>query len=96
MTEERKKEIKNEAVRRFKLRLMHKTFDELTCDGSFILFNMQLALFGSPFNEHFVGRGDFKKFVTNREFHSKEYDKIVRDLFNHYYNKYSKYGSDAK
>tara|TARA_S200002703_G_C3629500_1_gene193324 strand:- start:265 stop:528 length:264 start_codon:yes stop_codon:yes gene_type:complete len=84
LTEDRKKEITNEAITRFELLLKNETFDQITSQGSPIVFNTQLGLYGG-------GPGYFKKFVTYLEYHSKEYDKIIMDLFNHYYSKYSKY-----
>ena len=84
MTKERKKEIKAEAEKRLKLWLSNSSFDEMTCCGSRMQFNMALGLLrGYPFEkEKWMNKDDFKGFVTENEFYSIDYDLILEELFN--------------
>lgn len=90
MTKERQNEIKQEAERRTKLWLEHTTFDRMTFYGSFSLFNELLALHndGVVTLEPGMDSNDFKNFVTEEEFHSKEYETALREVFYEYYEKY--------
>ena len=84
MTEERKEEIKAESKRRLELWLSATSFDEMTVSGSFKRFDMALGLFmGYPFEkEKWMNEEDFGGFVTEKEFYSREYEEILRGLFN--------------
>lgn len=83
MTDKRKEEIKKESKRRLDEWLGNSTFDEMTLGGSLIRFNMAIGLIGCPFrDEHKWMKGkNFKRFVTDEEFDSKEYDEIILELF---------------
>lgn len=83
MTPKRKEKIKAEAQRRLDLWLKHSTFEDMSCDGSKIRFNMSLGLFGGyPFEKPDWMKGlKFNTFVTESEFHSKEYNSIIYELF---------------
>ena len=83
MTEERKKEIKEEAKKRIELWTSNTSFDEMTVCGSFIRFNMAIGLLGGyPFKkEHWMNENDFNGFVTEDEFDSIEYSEILNHLF---------------
>jgi hypothetical protein len=80
MTKQRFNKIKEEAERRLNLWLENSTFDEMSVNGSFVRFNMSLALLGYPFHKEPWMKG-FNKFVTEDEYYSKEYDTIVSALF---------------
>lgn len=83
MTKERKKEIKKEAERRLKLWLSNSSFNEMTCYGSFVRFDMAIGLLGYPFEkEQWMNKDDFDGFVTESEFDSVDYDLILEELFN--------------
>jgi hypothetical protein len=88
MTDIRKKEIITEATKRIKLLLQKYSFDNFTCGGSFLRFNMALSLNGPAFElEKWQNQEDFKKFVTDEEWNSSEYDIIIKELY------YSHYGT---
>jgi hypothetical protein len=77
----RKKEIRKEAKRRLNLWLKHSTFNEMTCYGSYIRFQMALGMAGYPFVKEPWMKGDFERFVFDYEFNSKDFDLIIEDLF---------------
>ena len=81
MTLKRQIEIKNEAERRLNLCLENSSFDKMSVSGSLLRFDMSLSLIGTPVNKE-KWMIDFNKFVTTKEFHSKEYDIIIEELFN--------------
>jgi hypothetical protein len=83
MTEDRKKEIKEEAKRRIDLWLSNASFDEMSVHGSLTRFNMAIGLLGGyPFEkEDWMTESDFDGFVTEDEFNSIEYDDIIEQLF---------------
>ena len=84
MTKKRQNEIKKEAERRTKLWLEYTTFDKMTVAGSFIRFDMALNLYGEGkpiMLESGMDPNEFKGFVNYDEFHSEEYEKVVREVF---------------
>ena len=81
MTAKRQIEIKNEAERRLNLWIENSNFDKMSVSGSLLRFDMSLSLIGTPVNKE-KWMIDFNKFVTTKEFHSKEYDIIIEELFN--------------
>lgn len=83
MTNNRKEKIKEEAQRRLNLWLKHSTFEDMSCDGSKMRFDMSLGLSeGYPFDKPDWMKGQkFNSFVTESEFNSKEYDSIIYQLF---------------
>ena len=84
MTNERKKQIELEARRRLNLWLRYSSFDEMSCAGSMMRFNMSLALIdGYPFEKlDWMKSKDFKNFVTEKEYYSTHYDEIIETLYN--------------
>jgi hypothetical protein len=82
MNEERKKEITNEIQRRLNEWLKHYTFEEITVYGSFMRFEMAIGLNGYPFGkEEWMKNKNFNKFISDEEFYSDEYNKIINDIF---------------
>lgn len=81
MTKDRQKEIKLEAERRINLWLQNSTWAELTEYGSYQEFNYSLMLFGFNYKRKKWMGDDFKIFVSQEEFYSNEYDKIISDLW---------------
>ena len=77
----RKKEIKKEAKRRLNLWLKHSTFDEMTCYGSYIRFQMALGMAGYPFIPEPWMDHDYDRFIWDYEFNSKDFDLIIEELF---------------
>jgi hypothetical protein len=87
MEKSRYNEIKEEAERRVKLWVENTSFAEMTVSGSRLRFNMGIGAMGYPFQkEEWMGEDDFKSFVTEEEFDSKEYDEIADGLFEKYYD----------
>ena len=82
MEQKRKKEIQEEAKRRLNLWLQHSSFNEMSCHGSYIRFNMSIGLAGYPFEEEEWMKGQsFNNFITDEEFETIEYDDIMSELF---------------
>jgi len=82
MTQERYKEIYDEANRRLMLWLNNSSFDAMTIGGSYLRFNMALGLLGYPFElESWMNEFDFEKFITQEEYESEFYDIIMDQLF---------------
>ena len=81
MTEKRKQEIKLEAERRLNMWLQNSTFEEMTCGGSYVRFNMALGLAGCPLTEHWMDESFYKPFITDNEFWDDNYDDIIYLLF---------------
>ena len=78
----RKLAIKQEAERRLNLWLQHSSFNEMSLEGSFMRFVMSLGVIGYPFGKkEWMNKEDFKRFVTDAEFHSEDFDDIFIDLF---------------
>jgi len=87
MNEQRKNEIREEAERRVKLWVENTSFAEMTVNGSFVRFNMAVGALGYPFHyRDWMNADDFKSFVSTEEFETPEYDDIIRDLFDKYYD----------
>jgi hypothetical protein len=83
MTIKRQKQIQVEAKRRLNEWLKNSTFAEM-CSYSYIRFCMQLGLSGYPFEKPEWMKGKkFNKFVTEKEYDSREMDSILNDLFIH-------------
>jgi hypothetical protein len=88
MTNERQIEIMIEAKKRCNLWLTNSTFDDMTIMGSKMRFCMSIGFLGYPFYEtnlKWLKKKDFKKFVTNKEWESKEIDIIIDTLYNYAY-----------
>jgi hypothetical protein len=82
MTEKRLKEIETEAKRRLQLWLTYSDFETMTCEGSYIRFNMALGLNGYPFIlEPWMDESFKKPFVNVIEWYTDEYDDIMYNLF---------------
>lgn len=82
MTENRKQEIREESIRRMNIWIKEASFDEMTVYGSFLRFSMGLGLLGYPFEkEKWMEEYDFGAFITQEEYDSDEYDKIIGNLF---------------
>lgn len=80
MTEQRQIEIKKEATRRLNIWLENSSFDKMSVNESLLRFDMSLSLIGTPvIKENWMI--NFNKFVTTKEFNSKEYDAIIKELF---------------
>lgn len=86
-TEERKLEIENEAKRRMNEWLKNSTFEEMSASGSKMRFDMSLGLLGGyPFEEpDWMLDKSFDDFITDEEFNSPEYEKIIDNLFEKVY-----------
>lgn len=84
ISEDRILEIYVEAKRRMNLWLSHSTFDEMSVKGSKLRFDMALGLHGGyPFDKpKWMKNQAFTDFVTESEFDSSEYQKIINQLFN--------------
>ena len=84
MTTKRQEKIRTEAQRRLNEWLENSTFDEMSVGGSKMRFDMSLGLLGGyPFiKPDWMKTKKFNSFVTEEEFHSKEYNLIIDDLFN--------------
>lgn len=81
MTQQRQIEIKKEATRRLNIWLQNSTFDKMSVGKSLLRFDMSLSLIGTPaIQESWMI--NFNKFVTTKEFNSKEYDAIIEELYN--------------
>jgi hypothetical protein len=82
MKYERTLEIKNEAQRRLNEWLTNSSIEEMTHMGSRFKFDMSLGLMGGyPFVAKEWMNGDFKGFVTEKEFNDPDYDFIIDELF---------------
>jgi hypothetical protein len=82
MQEKRKEEITNEIQRRLSEWLKYSTFEEFTVQGSLMRFEMAIGLNGYPFaKEEWMKNKKFNKFITNTEFYSDEYNKIINNIF---------------
>ena len=82
MTPERYTEIYLEVQNRVNQWLTHSSFDEMSIGGIKMRFDMSLGMFeGYPFEKPNWMIG-FNKFVTTREFNSKEYEEIIDSFFN--------------
>jgi hypothetical protein len=89
MTNERKEEIKTEAKRRLDNWLKNSTFEEMSAHGSFMRFEMSIALYGYPLKvKPWMSENDVKPFVTLDEFTSPEYKEILNDFFETTYSEY--------
>ena len=87
MEKSRYNEIKEEAERRVKLWVENSSFDEMTVGGSRLRFNMGIGAMGYPFEkEEWMAEDGFKSFITEEEFDSPQYDEIVDELFDKYYD----------
>ncbi|MFY8160232.1 MAG: hypothetical protein ACOVNU_02805 [Candidatus Kapaibacteriota bacterium] len=81
---QRCKEIEAEAKRRADLWLLHSTFEEMSCGGSFMRFCMSLGLRGYPFRKKdWMIKTDFNVFLTDEEFKSTQFDEIIVKLYIH-------------
>jgi hypothetical protein len=90
VTKKRVAELKKIAKVRLKLWLKHSTFEEMTVHGSFIRFDMAIALGGYPLKpEEWMEGHDFSSCVDNNEFYSPEVNEMLRGLFNKEYNKWA-------
>jgi hypothetical protein len=84
MTTKRQIEIMIEAKKRCNLWLTNSTFDEMSIMGSKIRFAMSIGFLGYSFDGNFpkwFNKKDFKKFVTIKEWESKEIDIIIDQLY---------------
>jgi hypothetical protein len=82
MQEKRKEEITKEIQRRLSEWLKYSTFEEFTVQGSFMRFEMAIGLNGYPFaKEEWMKNKKFNKFITDKEFYSDEYNKIINNIF---------------
>ena len=84
MTEKRKKEITEEVKRRVNLWLTNTDWNEMTCYGSYIRFNMSVGMRGYPFEkEEWMNKNDFKNFITDKEDESDFFNELMTDMFYH-------------
>jgi hypothetical protein len=88
MTNERQIEIIIEAKKRCNLWLTNSTFDEMTIMGSKMRFAMSIGFLGRPFLlpkeiKNWLKPKDFVRFVTDKEWQSKEIDIIIDTLYNY-------------
>jgi hypothetical protein len=82
MKKERKLEIQKEAKDRLNQWLENSNFEEMTCGGSRLRFDMALGMLGGyPFEKETWMVG-FDGFVTEKEFYSDEYEEIMTKLYN--------------
>jgi len=84
MTEKRKQEITDEVKRRVNLWLTNTDWNEMTCYGSYIRFNMSVGMRGYPFEkEQWMNKNDFKNFITDKEDESDFFNELMTDMFYH-------------
>ena len=85
MTQKRIDEIYAEMERRLNLWLQHSTFDDMTCEGSLMWFDMNLAMIGYPFADKpkWMHKKGFVAFCTPDEANHPIYDQLVEKLFAH-------------
>lgn len=83
MTEKRIEKIIIEAQRRIDLWLKNEDWQEMTCEGSKLRFEMSIGLNGMPFRKE-KWMYKFNKFVNDKEVLTFEYDAIINILFNKY------------
>jgi hypothetical protein len=84
MTEKRKQEITDEVKRRVNLWLTNTDWNEMTCYGSYIRFNMSVGMRGYPFEkEEWMNKNDFKNFITDKEDESDFFNELMTDMFYH-------------
>ena len=77
MTSKREYKIFLEGLRRVKLWLLNESFEEMTCSGSRLRFEMALGLFGYPFEKpQWMKSEKFNKFITEEELKNPNYEKI--------------------
>jgi hypothetical protein len=82
MTSKREYKIYQEGHRRVILWLQNETFDEMTCYGSMLRFEMALGLYVYPFEKpEWMKKEKFTKFVTEEEFNNPKYNTIINILF---------------
>lgn len=82
MKKERKKEIQEEAKRRLNLWVSNSSFDDMTCGGSYLRFEMALAMKGYPFKpEEWMDKNDCNSFISDEENKDPEYNQMLRELF---------------
>jgi len=82
MTEKRKQEITDEVKRRVNLWLTNTDWNQMTCYGSYIRFNMSVGMRGYPFKkEVWMDKNDFKKFITEEEDDSDFFNELMTDIF---------------
>lgn len=81
MSEDRKTEIRDEINRRIKLWNDATGVKEIGSSFSFMSFEMYIGLFGYPFEpEEWMAGQNYDRFITDDEFHSFEYNYILRDV----------------
>lgn len=79
---EREYKIYEEGHRRVVLWLQNETFDEMTCYGSMLRFEMALGLFGYPFEKpEWMKKEKFIKYITEEELNNPKYNTIINILF---------------
>ena len=82
MTIKRESKIYLEGHRRLLLWLKNESFDEMTCSGSMLTFQMSLGLYGHPFEKpQWMKKEKFNKFITHEEFNNPKYITIINALF---------------
>jgi hypothetical protein len=82
MTSKREYKIYLEGNRRLNLWLQNETFDDMTCYGSMLRFEMALGLYVYPFEKpKWMKKEKFNKFVTEDEFNNDKYNIIINILF---------------
>lgn len=82
ISNKRKLAIRQEAERRLNLWLQNSSFNEMSIGGSMMRFNMSLGMINYPFvKEKWMDKDDFKRFVTDAEFDSEDYDEIIIELY---------------
>jgi len=79
---ERKQQIEQEAKRRLELWLKNSSFEEMSCCGSKMRFQMSIGLIGYPFEKrNWMKDNDFERFITDEEFESDEVVEIMENIF---------------
>jgi hypothetical protein len=82
MTSTREYKIYLEGKRRLELWLQNESFDEMTCSGSMLRFEMALGLFGYPFEKpEWMKKEKFNKFIAEHELNNPKYNSIINILY---------------
>jgi len=83
MDKNRKEEILYELVNRTNQWLDNSDFEEFTCNGSLMRFEMALGMLGYPFlkKEPWMGQNDFNTFISEDEFEDEDYNYMLSEIF---------------
>jgi hypothetical protein len=83
MTPKRKNKIWNEGLRRINLWSANGGINQIIEVGILMNFDMYLGMIGYPFapREPWMKNNKYTRFISDKEFRSKDYEEIITDLF---------------